>query len=321
MANSIYIPELNPVIFYDRSITMPPIYSTKYLGDYSFSERLYDWQYKIGYMQCWQTTDIIHLQFISTFDPIIVQLCDADDRVVIELESLVGLPNKFIPGTYSFEVTMSMAGLSCGYYYLKVLLGPSGGLQKILTSDVMFISDEHIDNTLLVEYYNSTFRSDVIFETGIKFQFRIPGNFGFLKKKRSNEIYRDEKYSSTILSSKAAKQWPLQFGNEFGLPDEVLNLLDEIWSCDHVSVDDKLFGIASDTEPEFHLLEGADSYPLRGVTYTVEEGINRNSRMFGIDIDSTKKLMATIVVDASVFGDTSNQGSANTVPVYNIQSE
>jgi hypothetical protein len=101
----------------------------------------------------------------------------------------------------------------------------------------------------------------------------------------------------------------------------VINLLDEIWACDHVSIDGKLFGIAEDAEPEFHTLDDSLEYPMRGVTYTVEEGINRNSRMFGIDLDTNKKLMATIIVDASVFGDTSNQGSANTVPVINIEAE
>lgn len=320
-SNQFFIPELNPVPFYKTTRENLPKYFTKFLGDFLFKERLYAWQQKDDYLQIWQTTDIINLQFESTFDPIIVKLVDENGYAVITLPALIGMPNKYLPGTYAFEVSMSLADLPTGFYYLQIELGNAGPQQVILISDTQYISSEQIENSLLMEYFNSRFHNDVIFETGIKFQYRVFGNFGFLDKARADEIYRDEKYTSTLLTSKSAKQWPVNFGDEFGLPDEAINLIDEIWSCDNVSIDGNLFGIADGTKPEYTTIESDNIYPKRGMKVTVEAGINRNSKIFAIDTDTSKKLITSIIVDAKVFGDLSNQGSSNTIPVYNIQNE
>lgn len=322
MANNfLTIPELNPIVLYETVRENLPKYFTKFLGDFMFSERQYAWQQRSDYTQVWQTTDIINLQFESTFDPIIVKLIDKNGDAVITLPALIGMPNKFQPGTFAFEVKMSLAGLEAGCYFLQVELGSSGPEQKILISNRQYISDVQIENSILIEYYNSMFHGDVIFETGIKFQFRVQGHFGFLKKVRKDDVYRDEKYTSTLLSSKGAKQWPVYFGDEYGLPDEIINLIDEIWGCDNVRIDGKSFGISDGNEPEFITVDDTNDYPKRGMKLIVEEGINRNSKAFAIDIDTTKKLAATVIVDAAVFGDTSNQGSSNTVPVHNVEIE
>jgi hypothetical protein len=55
------------------------------------------------------------------------------------------------------------------------------------------------------------------------------------------------------------------------------------------------------------------------VKLVVEEGINRYSKIVALNVDTTKKIMANIIVDAKVFGDVSNQGSSNAVPVKNIE--
>jgi hypothetical protein len=119
-----------------------------------------------------------------------------------------------------------------------------------------------------------------------------------------------------LLNSRTLRQWPVTFGDERGLPDDIIDLLNRIWSCDNVLIDNKSFGIADDSKFEF---VGEEGYPMRGVKLTVEEGINRNSKLFTINSDPNKKIITTIIVDAKVFGDTSNQGNNNVVPVINIE--
>lgn len=321
MDNYISIPELNPVIFYETTRQNLPRHFTKFMGEFMFSERQYVWQQREDYTQVWQTTDIINLQFSSTFDPIIVKLVNQYGEPVITLPALIGLPNKFLPGTFSFEINMSLGSVETGYYRLQIELGSEGPMQKILISDCQFISSEPIPNTISIDYFNSKFRGDVIFETGIKFQLRLFGHFGFLEKSRKDEMYRDEKYTSTILNSKSAKQWPVYFGDEYGIPDEVVNIIDEIWACDNVSIDGKPFGIAEGAKFEYIFADEGQEYPKRGMKLMVEAGINRNSRIYEMGLDLTKKLVSAISVDARVFGDVSNQGSSNTVPVYNVEIE
>lgn len=315
--NYLYIPELNPVIFFDTTRATLPKYFTKHFEEFMFTERLYQWQQREDYSQVWQTTDIINLQFESTFDPITVKLVDKHNIARITLPALIGLPNAYIPNTYSFQVSMSLSDLPTGCYRLVIEAG-SGVNKKILISDRQFISATPIKNTICLEYWNSRFHKDVVFETGIKFQMRVHGHFGFLEKSRTDEIYKDQKFTSTLLNSKSSKRHKVFFGDSYGLPDDIINMIDEIWSCDNVLIDGKPFGIADGAKLEF---VDQELYPKRGISIVVEDGINRNSRVFGVNLDSNKKLITTIIVDARVFGDIGNQGSANTVPVHNISNE
>lgn len=326
--NFLYIPELNPIIFFEVGKTNLPKYFTKQFEDYPFAERQYYWQQREDYLQVWQTTDIINLQFESTFDPIIVKLLDDEGTAVITLPALIGLANKFLTNTWSFEVMMSLAGLTTGCYRLQIEAGTGGGLKTYL-SDCQYISSDPLPNTLCLEYWNSRYHKDVLFESGIKFQFRVPGVFGYLDKARKDEAYRDEKYNPALLNSRSSKQWPVYFGipaegiisqSQFcGLPDDIINIIEEIWSCDNVLIDNKAFGMADGTKPEYTVIDSNGLYPKRGMKVTAEAGINRNSRVFAVETDVTKKLVTSIIVEAKVFGDTSNQGSANTVPVFNVE--
>lgn len=318
--NFLYDPELNPVRFFDPDLTPLPAFNTLHFDDYEFSRRGKPWLQAASYEQIWQTSDIINFQWEGSFDPIIVELINENDESVITLPALIGLPNKFYPGTYSFEVAMSLADLETGCYRLKRTLGSSGPSQKIQYSGLQHISSDPIPETILIQYWNSRFFKDVIFETGIKFQLRVPGWIDYDRSGRNTkqEIYRDEKYNRTILSSKSAKSIPVYFGDEFGLPTDITNIIEQIWECDNVLIDNLPFGLSDEGKLDFIDIEG---YRMRGLHTTIEPGINRNSRIVAVTTDTTKKLITSIIVDARVFGDTANQGSVNTVPVTNIMTE
>lgn len=311
--NYLFIPELNPIVFFEKSKTNLPKYQYKHFEDYAFAKRSYFWQEPSDYCQVWQTTDIIYLQFESTFDPIIVSLLDSNGNAILVLPALVGLPNKFIPYAYSFEVGMSLAGIKTGNYSIQIEAGI--GVQKTtyISGFRQYISSVILENTLMVEYKNSRFHNDVIFETGIVFQKRIPGFIGFLDPARNEDKYRDQRFNPSLLNSRVAKQWPVHFGDEYGLPDDEINTLHQIWTCNNVFIDQRPFGLAGNFE-----YVAVDRYQKRGVKVLVEAGINRNSRIFAVNVDTTKKLITTAIVQAKVFGDTANQGSSNTVPVYSI---
>lgn len=315
--NAIYIPHINPVKFFAVDRANIDAHFTKHFDDFPFDERLYDWQDPVQFTQLWQTTDIIYLQFESTFDPITVELVDENGTAVITLPAIVGLPNIYYPNTYSYEVEMSLATVATGCYKIKVTAG-SGGSQRIFISGWQHVSEEPYErSTLLLKYKNSRFHEDVIFETGIEFQVRIPGYLGFLKPGINREAYKDQKQNPTVLSSRTFRGFQVVFGDEFGLPDDTIDLLNRIWGCDTVQIDGKYFTADA---AEFELLEVDNGrYPKRGVKLQVAEGLNRASSVFIATIDTGKKLNYGIVVDAKVWGDTSNQGSANTVPIETVE--
>lgn len=314
--NFLYIPHLNPVKFYDTERANIDAYFHKHFDNYPFAERLYEWQDPIDYVQLWQTTDIIYLQFESTFDPIIVELIDENGEAVITLPALVGLANQYIAGTYAYEVEMSLATATTGCYKLKITAG-TGDDQKTYLSGWQHISETPYEfPTVLLEYSHGRFHEDVLFETGIEFQLRMPGYLGFLKPGRNTEAYRDQKQNPAILSSRTFRTFPAYFGDEFGLPDDEIDRLNRIWGCDNVSIDGKSFAAA---ESELEFVEADSRYAKRGVKLQVQEGLNRASSIFAVTTDTGKKLNYGIVVEAKVWGDTSNQGSANTVPINTVE--
>ena len=315
MDNYLYIPYINPVKFVAADRANLPIYFTKHFEDYLFSERLYNWQTASDFIQPWQTTDIIYLQFSSTFDPIIVELVDSNGVAVITLPALVGLPNIYYPNTYSFEVSMSLASVTNGCYRLKITAG-TGDDQKIYISGWQYISESAIENTLLWQYYNSRFHEDVLFETGIQFQRRFYGFFGFLKPGRSEERYKDQRYNPSLLSARTFRQFEISLGDEFGMTDDDIDLVNRICGCNNIYIDNKSFAVAEGATFEFTDFQ---DFPKRGVKLLMEEGINRASRIYATESNTGRKLQYGIVVEAKVWGDTSNQGSSNTVPLITVE--
>jgi hypothetical protein len=315
--NFLYIPLLNPVRFYDVDRANLPNYFTKHLDDYPFAERLLNWHEPDQWEQIWQITDIIKLQFESTFDPIIVELVDEDGTAIITLPALVGLPNRYIANTHAYEVSMSLAEVPTGCYRLKITAGTGDG-QKTFISGCQYVSATPFTfPNLLFEYSHPRFHEDVMFESGIVFQYRLPGHLQFMIPGRDTESFKDQKRNPTILSSRTFRKQEMVLGDDFGLPDEVIDLLNRIWGCQNVKVDNKYFAAE---EGEFELEDvGHPIYPKRFVKIVVEEGINRRSVVHATETDTTKKLVYGIVVEAKVWGDTSNQGSSNTVPVNVIE--
>lgn len=317
MANIFSIPFINPVKFYSVTRENLPKYYTKHFDDYMFAERLSYWQSKEAFKRIWQKEDIIYLHFKSNFDTHSATLIDSRGIPVLPAQpTLISLPDEFNPGMFAFDLAFSLGDVTTsGCYRIKITLGSAGPTQEIIISDKMYISAVPIANSLLIEYWNSTYHEDCLFETGLKFQWRVFGSIGFLDPGRQEERYRNQRFNSTLLNSKTSRQWDMFFGDHNGLTDEDIDLLNRIWSCDNVVVDNKAFTAADGAKFEFIAV---DRYPKRGVKLKVEEGINRNSKVFALGLDTTKKLFTTVSVEASVFGDLSNQGSSNTVPVYNV---
>ena len=205
---------------------------------------------------------------------------------------------------------MSLATVpTTGCYQIMVVAG-TGSTKEVLYSDCQYISTTKLYNTLMLEYKHPRYHGDIIFETGIKFQYRIPGFFGFLDPVRKDESYKDQRANPTLLSSQPSRSWPVYFGHQFGLPDEVVDQLNLIWSCQNVTIDGMPYGITEGGKFEFIELNGLAK---RGIMIKVEEGLNKFSTRFSVSADPTKKVIMNLMVDPKAFGDfESNQ---NLVPI------
>lgn len=315
MANNLDIPLSNPVKFFKVNRTVTAKYGTKHFDQFMFDERLYNWEIEEDFVQIWQTTDIINEQFESNFDPITVELRRwSDDKIILTLPALIGLPNLDLPGQYSYKINMSLAAIVTGCYYLRLIAG-IGESQEIYESCRQYISSTPIKDSFCIEYWSSKdFHDDVIFKDGWKFQYRMFGVIGRLKPGRTTERYKDQRYNPTVLSAKPFRRFPIYFGDKYGIPDDVIDLLNSIWCHDNVTIDSEFFCMADE---EFEFVE-IDRKPKRGCKATFEPGLNRRSVRYEQNVDTTKRLVFGISVTPKIFGDLSNSGSSNTVPIFGI---
>lgn len=300
MSNALYISELNPCRFYEVDQAAEPAYLSKHFDEVPFRDQRKPWNSAPPYFQKWQTTDTIRFQFTSNYSPINIQLIDKYGIARYTQGMWQVLGNKYEPGYYIFEGDIPLSDIDPGCYFIKIILP-----NKSLISEPLEVLVSH-PNTLLIEYRNSRYHGDVIFETGIGFQFRLEGVIGFLNPGANEQYYEDQQLNPTVLSSKPFRSFTIHFGGGLGLPDWVVDKLNYIWSCNDVKVDGKSY--AKNGESKFDITE-QERYQRRGVNIDVREGANRGSKVILDGGNSDVRLGVVFNVEGKVFGDLSGTGS------------
>jgi len=311
--NILYIPNLVPDSFVEKSPTELPQYLSKVLGDYRYWETIQPWDSHIPYFKKRQKSDTDWFQFESNFDPIGVNLLNCDGEVVIGLNLVNKRSNPYLPGYFVYEAGISYATVPEGYYVLQVEPATPG--TSTLIGEPIHVKEKH-EGTLLFEYRNSRFHEDVLFETGITFSFRVEGSLGKLLPGSKDQLYEDQKLNQTVLSSKPYNTWPLVIGGTYGVPDWVVEKLNYIFSCDEVRIDGKYYAKESDAKLEFNEEE---QYPMRGVKITLREEIKRSSRAFSPTLDTNKRLIVVHNINSQAFGDLSNNAGNNIVVITDLE--
>lgn len=313
--NIIFIPLLNPLKFVEVDYENIPAYLTKHLDDFLFVEQISDlpWMQQTCYAQPWQTSDTIKLQFESNFSPLNVSLVNKDGiQVGSTLVATNKAANRYEAGMYVFEAAYSLAGVEEGYYCVKLTCGSP--VLKTFISEPIHVKELH-ENTVRLDYSNSRYHGDVIFETGIEFQMRIKALIQNFKPGGKRTMYDDEKFNPTVLSAKPYRAFDILFGFDYGVPDWVADKLNWIWSCNSVYVDGKSFAME---EGDMELLP-VEGYPMRAVTVKAREGINRGSKIVSTEADTDKKLLVVYNIETKVFGDISDSGANNIIPIKSVE--
>lgn len=313
MGNVINIPLLNPVRFVELDPVELPQYLTKHFDDYWFKEQLQPFETVVEFKQKYQTSDTIYLQFEANFASIQMQVIDCEQTVLLSQAATQVRANKYLPGYYVYELTLSLAAFSAGTIWLKLNLGLGS---KFMISEPIDVA-ETWPGTILFQYYNSKYHGDVIFETGIVFGLRCDAVIRRLDPGNERTAYRDQKLNPTMLKVRPFRAFELVTGHRVGVPDWVIDKMNWIWSCDNVQCDGKSFAVLEDSK--FEDKEIDPRYPLRQWSLNIQEGVNRASKIVGVDVNPNKKLMIVYQIPGTVFGDLSENAGSNLIPVYSSE--
>lgn len=314
MANQILIPKLNPLQWVEESPGIIAQFKSKHMDDFWFSEQRRDFETKVDFKQRWLTVDSIPQQYESNFDPIQIDIINCSKQVVLSFNATKKSANIYQPGFYAYEVNMSLASLPQGTYFAVMTLGGSGTKAITEPFEVIRNSETALKNSLLFQYTDSKHHGDVLFQTGIQFNFRLDNAMITRLDPRSNTTrWRDQEESPRTLKSRPFRTWDLVMSFRDGMPDWVIEKLNWIFSCETVKIDGKLY--TAFEEGDFEEIEIDSSYPMRTWKLVIQEGINRASKIIAPTLNTDIKLVVGYNINTKLFGDTSENAGSNLVPI------
>lgn len=300
---TIISPYINPLEFYQKGFTPSAQFNSKHLNDVPFEQQLFPWQQRTSFTQVWQLNDSIKLQFRTDLGPVLWKLFDASTDQLIEQDSFDQiLENADSPGEFIYEADIALSIYDPGCYYFEIDFGDG---VFILVSEKLEFSNL-IENTLLLQYSNSSFRDDVIFETGIVFQMRVKGNLQYKTPASKDVVYEDQVLNETIVDSKVFDLWELQLSDERGIPNWLIRKLNGVFACDTLIIDGRTF-----TKSEGAKLEETkqDRYPMRGWKIELREQLNRRAKYFSTDGSTNQGFSMILNTDSKGFVEEETGGS------------
>lgn len=303
------IPFLNPIKFVIDGNTNLPQYATKHFDDFIFQEQILDWEQPTNYCIKYSTSDIIKLQFHCDSDPVVLIVLDENNEVVTTSTLNWILRNKYDTSMFVYEASISLNSFTAGRYRIKLEVGTA-----VAISEWIQVLDD-ISNTILLEYNNTKFYGNVMFETGIVFGFRVEGSIGKMIPKSKDSLYEDEVLNQTILNSRPFRLFKLSIGGTFGIPDWVADRLNWILGCNNIAIDGKYFckSDGANLEPKEE-----ENYPLRGYLIDMRESIRRDSFILQGTVNTNKKLVIISNIDSKGFGNLAN-ASNDVVSIIDIE--
>jgi len=299
MANQLYIPKLNPVQFYWVSRPFPFGKNRYFIDEDWFSAQIPEYYQKIQYLQKWQTSDTIRLQIKANFGPISWQVIDCTGQLLksgdfsIVTTNVVGQPYIY----YQMELQCADPDLKKGQIYLIINAGFGETVMQWISEPMEL--GTRFPNTMLYTYKHSHNVLDVVFDTGIEFQFRCESNLppNLYTPGVTAKSYNDQNMNSVLISATPFDQFTLSIGGSYGVPGWVIKKINFIFCCDYTDVEGLKLTKPEDSSWEVNKI---DLYAMCGWKTEVRPAINK----FSDSADETFNQQVTVVfnIDANVFG-------------------
>lgn len=293
----IYRSKANPIRFVWENRVKAAPYNDFTMDNMFFQEMIHEWEEPVYYEQKWQTTDPIRLQFISDFSGIELRLTNSDTGEYIATSMVQKQQDVNNPGFRIYECDISLTSIPPGNYYFKAILGSSGDTMR---SEPLCIQDKH-EGTVFIEYYHRKRKADLIFEKGFRPAIRVEARFDKMEYASKDSVYENQPLNMTLIDSLQYAIYTIVFGNEWGIPDWMLEKLNLIFGFDNIQINGKQF-CKAEAGQEFEAIT-IDGYPMRGYRYNLRESLNRASSVIDTTVNPERKIIIMSTAHTNIFGD------------------
>lgn len=264
---------LNPLEFYDEAFVQQAQFKSKNINDVPFVDTIYDWDQPTLFKQIFQLNDSIRLQVRSETGPITWKLYTCTGSLVTSNTFDQLQENADAPGEFVYQADIDLSIFSAGIYIFKIEIGSA---EKTLFSEPIEFSESY-ENSLLLQYSNSSFKDDILFELSFNPVIRLKGRLFYKQPGSKDTVFEDQVLNETIISSSSFDLWELQLSDEFGIPDWLIRKLNMILGCDEIIIDGRYFTKSEGSKLEPNAVEG---YPMRGWKVELREQLNRRSKYY-----------------------------------------
>lgn len=319
MANVVKIPYLNPVKFYKTERVYPLGKNQYFLNEEWFKDQIPTWYERTRYYQKWQRTDIIYLQVQANFGPVDWQVIDCKGIVMLSgtFNAMLDVPPGQIYTYYDASIQMADSAFTNanGAMYIVLNFGRMGNTILAQWISEPFMVRDRWPETLAHTYtcpkgdYH-----EIWFNGNNSFTFRCESRLINFQPGSVSKVYTDQTANIVQLSRRPFRQWTLSVGHSYGVPNWVIEGLNNYMACDTYKVD----GLAIvPTDGAGWEAKRVDKYPMSGWSIEVQEAVNR----YYDYSDSTADELVSIAynIDGKVTGSFYRQPTGSPVQIISAE--
>lgn len=309
---SLHLPFILPLKFVEVAPQQVVQYVSRHMDDYLLHNRWTRWQYGY-YHNKWLRSDSIALQLQTNTGQPTITVIQCDGTVVIGPQLMIQRQqNPYDPGTFIYESATALNACQDGGVYWF----------KITTGSITLISEpiqvfEQLTESLLVQYKHRRFYEDVIWETGVEMNLRVPAIIRYKPPAAKDTVYEDQVLDMTMIKSIPYRVVDFVVGTGSNIPDYMIDILNRILGCSSVRIDGRYYAKNEgfkweDPDDEMNAL-------FKGYRGELRENINRASKIVEPATNTNEEVTIIGLVDLKGFADTSEAASSNLVTFEDIE--
>jgi|SRR5215211_717691 len=287
-----------PLTFRPANPVVIPQYMSKQMDKYKHTDIVPPHITNKLFIQPWQLSDTIRLQYKIDFGPIYLNQYNCKGGRIGSKMFEQKQQDTYNSKMFIWEVDYPLLNSEEGLGYFTLGLGNTNIEYFHSEPCSIYVSQE---NTLLVQFWHNKFKEGIFFETGIKPELRIPGEIKF-NPESSSFGFIDQSYSVKLIYDIAYRKLTLKIGVKTGVPDNFIDKINRVIGCNNLWID----GIQY-SKGEGSKLEATEytNYSLRWWEIDLYEYENKYADNYTNEVIKTTRATILINVDTAGFGTSS----------------
>jgi hypothetical protein len=311
-SNIVDISILSPFQWTKEGYANPLPYNTKYRDDWQYPDTIGNWYEKKSYLQPWQKNDIPPFQILSNYAPHQLELYDCEGNQIDTFVLAYKASSIEIIGQKVYEAFVALNGYDEGVYQFKIKSG--NPVLETYNSNFFYLKQLH-ENTVLFEVAHDENDYDMVFETGIVTKLRVHGELREFQPGADRVIFIDQPRNAVQLSGKSFSTEKLIIGDSFGVPNYMIEKINDLFLCSKVLIDSKQW--VGNEGARFEASRES-LYPMAGWAFEVRPAIASTKKRFVAD--GTQGSPSTVVynIEQKGFGTITGPASSNILQIEEL---